>query len=100
MCSAIRAVLTGLKIQRTTVFASDFDNLSKNLGVGRGGIGFLLEPAHRSHHDQHDSDQHDEERDPYGEKIRSVKHNHQDREDEQEYSSEARHLGVRRSGLF
>jgi len=33
MCSAIRAVLTGLKIQRTTVFASDFDNLSKNLGV-------------------------------------------------------------------
>ncbi len=78
MCSAIRAVLTGLKIQRTTVFASDFDNLSKNLGVGRGGIGFLLEPAHRSHHDQHDSDQHDEERDPYGEKIRSVKHNDQD----------------------
>ena len=78
MCSAIRTVLTGLKIQRTTVFASDFDNLSKNLGVGRGGIGFLLEPAHRSHHDQHDSDQHDEERDPYGEKIRSVKHNDQD----------------------
>ena len=54
MCSAIRAVLTGLKIQRTTVFASDFDNLSKNLGVGRGGIGSLLEPAHRSRHDQHD----------------------------------------------
>ena len=100
MRSAIRAVLTGLKIQRTTVFASDFDDLSKNLGVGRSGIGFLLEPAHRSHHDQHDSNQHDEEWNPDGEKIRRVKHNHQDWEDEQEHSSEAGHLGIRCSGLF
>ncbi len=85
MCSTIRTVLTCLKIQHAELFASDFDDLPKNLGVGRGWIGFLLEPAHRSHHHQHDSDQHDEERDPDGEKIRSVKHDDQDREDEEEH---------------
>jgi len=78
MCSAIRAVLTGLKIQRTTVFAPDFDDLPENLRMGRSGVEFLFEPAHRSYHHQHDSDQHDEERDTDGEEIRRIQHNDQD----------------------
>src|SRR2546425_10901528 len=44
MRSAIGAVLTGLEIQRATVFASDFDDLPKHLRVSRSGIGFLLDP--------------------------------------------------------
>ena len=78
MRSAIGAVLTGLEIQRATVFASDFDDLPKYLSMSRSGIGFLLEPPHRSHHHQHDSDQHDEERDTDGEKIRCIQNNDQD----------------------
>ncbi len=40
----------------------------------------LFEPAHRTYHHEHDSDQHDEEGDPDSEEIRRIQHNHQDRE--------------------
>jgi len=78
MCSTIGAVLSSLEIQRAAIFAPHFDDLPKNLRVGRSWIGFPFEPAHRSYHHQHDPDQHNEERDPDSEEIRRIQNDHQD----------------------
>lgn len=94
MCSTVRAVLTSLEIEGAAIFASDLDDLPKDLCVSWSRFRFLLEPSHSSHHYEHYSDQHYEERDSDSKEIRSIQHYNQYREDEQEESSEARHLRV------
>ena len=78
MSSAVRAVLAGLKIQSAAVFASDLNDLSDDLSMRRGGVGFLLKTSHCSNHHEHNSNQHYEERDADGEEIRSIKDDYQD----------------------
>jgi hypothetical protein len=72
MSSAVRTVLTSLEIQSTTILASDLNDLSYDLSMRRGGVGFLLKTSHRSNHHKHNSNQHYEERDADGEEIRGI----------------------------
>jgi len=78
MGSAVRTVLAGLEIQRPTVFASDLNDLSDDLSMGRGGVGFLLKTSHRSNHHKYNSNQHYEERDADGEEIRGIEDDYHD----------------------
>jgi len=78
MGSAVRTVLAGLEIQSATVFASDLNDLCDDLSMSRSGVRLLLKTSHRSNHHEHNSNQHYEERDADGEKIRGIEDDYQD----------------------